>query len=105
MLRAEIESVKSGSQQVDRCGLATWRARSLPVSDHTLLCLPSVKGLETQVAELETEASRLLKGLDSEKESKRKLDRDTAKRIEDLGKDLASKVCSLEPLKRAESQS
>lgn len=52
----------------------------------------SVKALESQISELESEASRLLKGLDSEKESKRKLERDLSKRIEDLTKDVAARV-------------
>lgn len=69
ILRAEIESVKSGSQHVDR-----------------------VKTLETQISDLENETSRLLRALDNEKASRSEGDRTNKKRIEDLTKEVASKV-------------
>lgn len=51
-----------------------------------------VKALESQISELESEASRLLKGLETEKDGKRKLDRDLSRRIDELTKDIAAKV-------------
>jgi len=72
MLRSEIESVKSGSGQADR-----------------------VKQLETQISELEAEASRLLRALDQVKESKAEGERAMKKKVDEAAKEAASHVSSL----------
>ena len=69
MLRSEIESVKSGSGQADR-----------------------VKQLETQISELEAEASRLLRALDQVKESKAEGERAMKKRVDEAAKEAATHV-------------
>lgn len=69
MLRSEIESVKSGSGQADR-----------------------VKQLETQISELEAEASRLLRALDQVKEAKADGERSMKKKVDDATKEAASHV-------------
>jgi len=71
MLRSEIESVKSGSGQADR-----------------------VKQLETQISELEAEASRLLRALDQVKESKAEGERAMKKKVDEAAKEAASHVSS-----------
>jgi homeobox protein cut-like len=72
MLRSEIESVKSGSGQADR-----------------------VKQLETQISELEAEASRLLRALDQVKESKAESERAMKKKADEAAKEAASHVSLL----------
>lgn len=69
MLRSEIESVKSGSGQADR-----------------------VKQLETQISELEAEASRLLRALDQVKEAKAEGERSMKKKVDEATKEAAGHV-------------
>lgn len=52
----------------------------------------SVQALESQIAELEAEASKLLKALDSLKESKAEADRAESKRAEEASKEIATQV-------------
>ncbi|RSH91821.1 hypothetical protein EHS25_009191 [Saitozyma podzolica] len=76
LLRAEIESVRSGSAQAER-----------------------VKALESQISELEAEASRLLRALDQAKEAKAEVERTQRKKAEDAAKEIASQVAEIETLK------
>lgn len=69
LLRSEIESVKSGSGQADR-----------------------VKALETQISELEAEASRLLRALDQVKEAKAESERSLQRKVDEAAKDAAGHV-------------
>lgn len=71
----------------------TWR----PEVDLNRVSFPPlrVKALEAQIAELESEATRLLKTIDSEKAARAKSERETSKKVEDLTKDLASRVRSV----------
>jgi septal ring factor EnvC (AmiA/AmiB activator) len=54
--------------------------------------LLSVQALESQITELEAEASKLLKALDSLKESKAEADRAESKRAEETSKEIATQV-------------
>ncbi|KAK1922128.1 CASP C terminal-domain-containing protein [Papiliotrema laurentii] len=76
LLRAEIESVRSGSAQAER-----------------------VKILETQISELEVEASRLLRALETLKESKAESERAEKKRAEEQAKEIATQAAEIESLK------
>ncbi|KAK4689850.1 homeobox protein cut-like, partial [Tremellales sp. Uapishka_1] len=76
LLRADIESVRSGSQQAER-----------------------VKALEGQISELEAEASRLLRALDSLKEAKFEVERSAKKKVEESAKDLAAQAAENDSLK------
>ncbi|WVR00235.1 hypothetical protein IAU59_007377 [Kwoniella sp. CBS 9459] len=76
LLRSEIESVRSGSQQAEK-----------------------VKALESQIAELEAEASRLLRALDQIKEGKAESERVAKKQAEDAAKELASQSAEIQSLK------
>lgn len=71
----------------------TWR----PEADLNRVSFPPlrVKALEAQIAELESEATRLLKTIDSEKAARAKSERETSKKVEDLTKELASRVRSV----------
>lgn len=68
-MRSEIESVRSGSQQAEK-----------------------VVALEGQIQELEAEASKLLKALDSIKEAKAEAERSERKRAEEAAKEVARQV-------------
>ncbi|KAI9633995.1 CASP C terminal-domain-containing protein [Dioszegia hungarica] len=76
LLRAEIESVRSGSQQAER-----------------------VKTLESQITDLESEASRLLRALDSAKEAKSDVERTEKKRADEAAKELAVQAAEIEHLR------
>ncbi|RXK36992.1 homeobox protein cut-like [Tremella mesenterica] len=76
LLRSEIESVRSGSAQADR-----------------------VKALESQISELEAEASRLLKALELVKEAKAESERSQQRRLDETAKELASQAAEVEQLK------
>ncbi|KAK8853171.1 hypothetical protein IAR55_003872 [Kwoniella newhampshirensis] len=76
LLRSEIESVRSGSQQAEK-----------------------VKALESQITELEAEASRILRALDSVKEAKADSERVAKKQVEDAAKELAAQSVEIESLK------
>lgn len=54
--------------------------------------LSSVQALESQITELEAEASKLLKALDSLKESKAEADRAESKRAEEASREIATHV-------------
>jgi archaellum component FlaC len=54
--------------------------------------LSSVKELENQVADLENEASRLSRALDSIKATSSDLEASSTKKVEELSKDLANEV-------------
>ncbi|CED82054.1 Transcription factor/CCAAT displacement protein CDP1 [Phaffia rhodozyma] len=77
ILRAEIESVKSGSQYAER-----------------------VKQLESQVSELESESTRLLRALDLEKDSRSSSEKTLRKKIEDLNKEIGLKAAEIEHLRQ-----
>jgi homeobox protein cut-like len=51
-----------------------------------------VKALESQISELEAEASRLLRALDQAKEAKAEVERTQRKKAEDATKEIASQV-------------
>ncbi|WWC64644.1 uncharacterized protein I303_107255 [Kwoniella dejecticola CBS 10117] len=76
LLRSEIESVRSGSQQAEK-----------------------VKALESQIQELEAEASRLLRALDQIKEQKAESDRIAKKKEDELAKEVASQTTEIQSLK------
>nr|ODN99957.1 homeobox protein cut-like [Cryptococcus depauperatus CBS 7855] len=66
-LRSEVESVRSGSQQSAKIG-----------------------ALETQISELEAEASRILSALDMAKETQQQTERQLSKQAEDSAKEVES---------------
>ncbi|WWD19588.1 hypothetical protein CI109_104049 [Kwoniella shandongensis] len=76
ILRSEIESVRSGSQQAEK-----------------------VKALESQITELEAEASRILRALESVKEAKAESERVAKKQAEEAAKELVSQTAEIESLK------
>lgn len=51
-----------------------------------------MKALESQISELEAEASRLLRALDQAKEAKAEVERTQRKKAEDAAKEIASQV-------------
>lgn len=69
LLRAEIESVRSGSGQAER-----------------------VKSLESQISELEAEASRLLKALDQLKEAKAESERALQRKVDEAAREASTQV-------------
>jgi homeobox protein cut-like len=58
-----------------------------------------VKTLESQISELEAEASRLLRTLDSLKESKAEVEQSAKKRSEESAKEIATQSAEIESLK------
>ena len=52
----------------------------------------SVKSLEGQIGELESEASRLLRALDTAKEAKAEMERTEKKRAEELAREVSAQV-------------
>ncbi|WVR07736.1 hypothetical protein IAU60_004779 [Kwoniella sp. DSM 27419] len=76
LLRSEIESVRSGSQQAEK-----------------------VKALESQITELEAEASRLLRALEQIKESKAESERTAKKQAEEASREIASQSAEIQSLK------
>ena len=54
--------------------------------------LPRVKSLEGQISELESEASRLLRALDTAKEAKAEVERTERKRAEELSREVTTQV-------------
>ncbi|KAF7306052.1 Golgi membrane protein [Mycena chlorophos] len=76
ILRAEIEAMRSGSETSDR-----------------------VKSLEAQVAELEAEAERLSRVLETQKETSSDAAEDAQKRIGELGRDINNKAGEIEQLR------
>ncbi|WRT70279.1 uncharacterized protein IL334_007277 [Kwoniella shivajii] len=81
LLRSEIESVRSGSQQAEK-----------------------VKALESQIEELEAEASRLLRALDQIKEQKSESERAARKKEDELSKEVASQATEIQNLKNKVKQ-
>ncbi|KAL7418489.1 hypothetical protein Q5752_006947 [Cryptotrichosporon argae] len=67
ILRSEIETARSGSQQADK-----------------------VRALESQVAELEAESSRLLHALDAAKDARAETERSEKKRADDAAREIAA---------------
>ena len=61
--------------------------------------IPRVKTLETQISELEAEASRLLRALETLKESKAESERAEKKRAEEQAKEIATQAAEIESLK------
>jgi homeobox protein cut-like len=51
-----------------------------------------VKSLEGQISELESEASRLLRALDTAKEAKAEVERTERKRAEELAREVSTQV-------------
>lgn len=51
-----------------------------------------MKSLEGQISELESEASRLLRALDTAKEAKAEVERTERKRAEELAREVATQV-------------
>ncbi|ORX40652.1 CASP C terminal-domain-containing protein [Kockovaella imperatae] len=76
LLRSEIESVRSGSAHAER-----------------------VKSLESQIQELEAEASKLLRALDQAQDAKAEAERNVEKRSEQTAKDLAAQASEIETLR------
>ncbi|KIJ49673.1 hypothetical protein M422DRAFT_246745 [Sphaerobolus stellatus SS14] len=76
ILRAEIESVRSGNDTSDR-----------------------VKSLESQIAELESECARLSQGLESQKTAAREAEALARKKAEEASKELGSQATEIESLK------
>lgn len=60
-----------------------------------MLMSTSVKTLESQITDLESEASRLLRALDSAKEAKSDVERTEKKRADEAAKELAVQVRSI----------
>lgn len=58
-----------------------------------------VKALETQITELEAEASRLLRALDSLKEAKADQERESSKKAEDATKEISTLTAEIDGLK------
>lgn len=58
-----------------------------------------VKTLESQITELEAEASRLLRTLDSLKESKAEVEQAAKKRAEETAKEISTQSAEIENLK------
>nr|XP_019003298.1 homeobox protein cut-like protein [Kwoniella mangroviensis CBS 8507]OCF66759.1 homeobox protein cut-like protein [Kwoniella mangroviensis CBS 8507] len=81
LLRSEIESVRSGSQQAEK-----------------------VKALESQIEELEAEASRLLRALDQIKEQKAESEKAAKKKEDELAKEVASQATEIQNLKNKVKQ-
>ncbi|KLT45785.1 putative Golgi vesicle transport-related protein [Cutaneotrichosporon oleaginosum] len=81
LLRAEIETARSGSQQADR-----------------------VKEQEDHIAELEAEASRLLRALDMVKDQKAEVERAEKKRADDAAREIANQAAEIENLRTKAKQ-
>ncbi|WVW86102.1 hypothetical protein I302_108141 [Kwoniella bestiolae CBS 10118] len=81
LLRSEIESVRSGSQQAEK-----------------------VKALESQIEEHEAEASRLLRALDQIKEQKSESEKAAKKKEDELAKEVASQGTEIQNLKNKVKQ-
>jgi homeobox protein cut-like len=60
---------------------------------------PRVKALETQITELEAEASRLLRALDSLKEAKAEQERESSKKAEEATKEISTLTAEIDGLK------
>ena len=58
-----------------------------------------VKTLESQISELEAEASRLLRALDSIKEAKAESEREGKKRADEAAKEISAQATEIENLK------
>ncbi|KAF9520295.1 hypothetical protein BS47DRAFT_1370453 [Hydnum rufescens UP504] len=76
LLRAEIESVRSGSEAENR-----------------------VKALDANIVELEAETRRLLRALEIQKDTNASTEQMAQKRVEDISKELASKAGDIESLR------
>ncbi|WVO21140.1 uncharacterized protein IAS62_002445 [Cryptococcus decagattii] len=76
ILRSEIESVRSGSQQAGR-----------------------VKALEAQISELEAEASRVLAALDAANDAKTEADHQFKKQAEESAKEISARTAEVDGLK------
>jgi homeobox protein cut-like len=76
ILRSEIESVRSGSQQAER-----------------------VKAMESQISDLEAEASRLLRALDQVKETKAESERAQQKKIDEMSRDVSTRSAEVDNLR------
>ncbi|WOO82006.1 Protein CASP [Vanrija pseudolonga] len=76
LLRSEIETVRSGSQQAEK-----------------------VKAQENHIAELEAEASRLLRALDQSKEAKAEVERGEKRRLDDAARESAQQATEIENLR------
>lgn len=63
-----------------------------------------MKSLESQISDLESEASRLLRALDQAKESKADVERTEKKRADDAAKELAVQVCPSHLFHRAHQE-
>ncbi len=75
-LRAEIEAVRSGSESAGK-----------------------VTALEAQISDLQTEASRLIRSLDSQKESTAEESKAAAKRADELLKEVEAKTNEVDAYK------
>ncbi|EKC99410.1 vacuole transport-related protein [Trichosporon asahii var. asahii CBS 8904] len=76
ILRSEIETVRSGSQQAEK-----------------------VKQQEDQIAELEAEASRLLRALEAAKDAKTDVEKSEKKRVDDAAREIATQAAEIENLR------
>lgn len=80
-LRAEIELVRSGSESADK-----------------------VKGLELQISDLQSEAERLLRSLDMQKEDAERQQSEAQKREQDLNKSTEASKIELDHLREKVKQ-
>lgn len=81
LLRSEIESVRSGSGQADR-----------------------VKKLESQISDLEAEASRLLRALDQSKDAMAESERQAKRRADESAKETSGLKSEVDSLKNRVKQ-
>ncbi|KAJ7072141.1 CASP C terminal-domain-containing protein [Mycena amicta] len=80
ILRAEIETMRTGSESSDRQ-------------------VDRVKSLESQVADLEAESERLSRVLESQKQTSSDAAASVQKRLEELSRDIQSKATEIDQLK------
>ncbi|KAG5654395.1 hypothetical protein H0H81_003219 [Sphagnurus paluster] len=98
MLRAEIESMRSGNDTSDR--YVTHGLTNSTLRGHA----NSVKSLEAQIAELEGESERMSRALDAQKDLTSELEAAATKKIDELSKEIQKKAAEVEQLKQKMKQ-
>lgn len=87
ILRAEIETMRSGSDASDRWVIQLFsRALVHPLS-------VSVKSLELQITELEHESERMSRAQEAQRAVMSEVEAAAAKKVDDISKDISKKAC------------
>lgn len=94
-LRAEIEAVRSGSESTERY---IRFHTSLNPDELTSICT-RIRALDSQVSDLQSEASRLLRSLDLQKEESQRLAQSATNKQEELEKNNKAWKAELESLR------